>query len=387
MTRIALFLPSLAGGGAQRVFLLLARGIRTHGYDVDVVVPNLSGPLATEIPPGVRLVPLDAPRVASGLLPLVRYIRREQPAALVSAMSHGNVVAVAAVKLARMPTRAIVTEHQHLTTFVAHAPARRDRHLPLLVRATYRYADHVVAVSHGVATDLGRHARIPRDRIHVIYNPVPVDELRRQAEEAPEHEWTRPGEIPFVLGVGRLSEQKDFATLVRAFGILSRRTPCRLVILGEGPLRLSLQRLIRQQGVEDRAWLPGFVPNPYPWIRRAGVVALSSRWEGLPTVLLEAMALDAPIVSTDCRSGPAELLAGGTLGTLVPPGDVVALATALEDALRHPERGRNSSAVAHLTVERVAARYVSLVNDDGRSDQNGPADDHNLDRICVGSSA
>jgi glycosyltransferase involved in cell wall biosynthesis len=386
VSRVGLFLPSLAGGGAQRVFLLLAKGMHAKACDVDIVVPNARGPLETEIPTGVRLVSLGAPRVAQALPPLVRYLRHERPVALVSAMTHGNVVAIGAVRLSGAPTRAVVTEHQHLTTFVAHAPAWRDRRLPRLVRLTYRHADHVVAVSHGVAADLARHARLPRDRIEVIYNPVPVDELRLRAEADPGPEWARAGGVPFILGVGRLSDQKDFATLIRAFARLSQRTESRLVILGDGPLRPSLDALIRKHGLQDRVQLPGFVTNPYAWMKRARVLALSSRWEGLPTVLLEAMALDTPIVSTDCPSGPRELLADGAFGALVPPGDPAKLAEALDAALHGPVHGDRRPLIEQLTVERIAARYLALATRERprQQDEDGALEPE--EAICAESS-
>jgi glycosyltransferase involved in cell wall biosynthesis len=359
--RIALFLPSLAGGGAQRVFLLLARGLTRRGYGVDLVAPNMRGSLANQVPSDVRIVPLGTERVATAVVPLARYMRKERPAAVLSAMTHGNVIAIGAARLARVRTHVLVTEHQHLSTFVVHADSRRDRMLPYLVGATYRFADTIVAVSEGVASDLAGHAGLPRARIEVVHNPVPVEELTRLASKPVAHEWARPGAKPLVLAIGRLTTQKDFATLVRAFACVTRGVDCRLIILGDGPLRSSLESLIWQLGLHDRVDLPGFVENPYPFMRAAAVLALSSRWEGLPTVLLEAMALEVPIVATDCPSGPRELLARGRLGALVPPGDEAALAGALTAELSHPRAGRGREAVSDLSVDRVAGRYLALL--------------------------
>jgi glycosyltransferase involved in cell wall biosynthesis len=202
-----------------------------------------------------------------------------------------------------------------------------------LISWFYPWADRITAVSEGVADDLAQAAGIPRERIQVIYNPVVTPEFKAKTEAPLDHPWFAPGEPPVVVGAGRLTIQKDFPALIRAFARVRQARPARLLILGEGEERSALEAVVRQLGVERDVSLPGFVSNPYPYMRRAALFVLSSRWEGLPGVLIEAMYCGARLVATDCPSGPREILADGRYGQLVPVGDVAALADAVRAGL------------------------------------------------------
>lgn len=203
------------------------------------------------------------------------------------------------------------------------------RSLEASVKLFYPWADGFVAVSQGVADDLRRFAQLPEVKVHTIYNPVVTDELLASAARTPEHPWLAPGEPPVILGVGRLVGQKDFATLVRAFALVRRTRSAKLIILGEGDKRPELEALVTELGLSDEVSLPGFVDNPFAYMARADTFVLSSRHEGLPGVLIQAMACGCKVVSTDCPSGPREILNNGSLGALVPVGDAGALAEAI----------------------------------------------------------
>lgn len=350
--RVGLFLPSLAAGGAERVTLTLAKGLTARGYQVDLIVVRADGPLFEQIPSSMRLVDFARQRTVQSLPSLILYLQRERPLALLSALNHANVVAIWARTLARVPTRLVVAEHTSVLPSSARARTLRGRLMPLLIRHTYGRADAVVAVSQGVAEELVRDLGVPRGKVRTIYNPVVTEELFWKAEEPLEHPWFAPGEPPVVLGVGRLAPEKNFLLLIRAFAKVRQRVPSRLLILGEGPERPALEALVRGLGLEGHVAMPGFVPNPYPYMRRAAVLALSSAWEALPTVLIEAMALGTKVVSTDCPYGPAEVLEGGRWGWLVPVGDEAALATALEEALLRPETEEEKRVRAQRAKER-----------------------------------
>lgn len=361
--RVAVYLPSLAGGGAERTFLILAKGFARRGWSVDLVVADPGGPLLGEVSPDVRLVALGAANVASSIVPFARYLHRRRPHAVLTAMTHANLAAVAAVFISRIHTRLVVTEHQHLSTLLAGSPTRRERLFPGLMRLFYSRAAEVVAVSRGVADDLARRARLPRSSIRVEKNPICVEELRTLGKQLPRHAWFDDGEPPVVLGVGRLTRQKDFGTLVRAFRRLRDGREARLLLLGDGEDRPMLEELVTELDLLDDVQIVGFVPNPYPFYAAASLFVLSSLWEGLPTVLLEAMVFGLPIVSTDCRSGPAEILEGGRLGTLVPTADPAALARAMAAALE-PGGGqaRRTYNLAEYDVDRVVDRYLRLLD-------------------------
>ncbi|MCS6831793.1 MAG: glycosyltransferase [bacterium] len=358
--RIAFFLPSLAGGGAQRVFLHLAGGFAERGYEVHLVLARAEGPYLPQVPPCVRMVDLGASRVLTSLPALSRYLRDERPYALLSALDHANAVAACARRLARSSTRVIVTVHSTPSRVVAHARTVRAKLLPFWTRFFYRWADAVVAVSQGVADELVHYVRIPAEKVKVIYNPIVTPELFQKAAEPLEHPWFQEGQPPVILGVGRLTKPKDFPTLIRAFALVRQQRPARLMILGEGEERPELERLIRELGLEEDVALPGFVQNPYPYMKHAAVFVLSSRWEGLPTVLVEALALGAPVVSTNCPSGAAEILDNGRLGILVEVGDCASLARAIDKSLDCPRRLTMAQDYQRFTVEHAVLQYENL---------------------------
>ena len=365
-SKVALYLPSLRGGGAERVMVTLANGFAERGYVVDLVLARAEGPYLPEVASGVRIVDLGARGVVASLPGLVRYLRRERPGAMLSALNHANVIALLARRFAGVPTRLAVSEHAHLSLSLSVEPSRRGWLMPWFMRHTYPWVDGVVAVSGGVADDLAQAIGLPRQRIAVVYNPVVTDNMLASAEAPLDHPWFAPGEAPVVLGVGRLTTQKDFGILLRAFAKLRAQRPARLMILGESELRPALEALARQLGIDVDVALPGFTDNPYAYMRRAALFVLSSRFEGFGNVLAEAMACGTPVVSTDCPSGPAEILEGGKWGRLVPVGDVEALAEAMLATLtetRHPNVARRA---ANFGVDQAVDGYLRvLLGDDG----------------------
>lgn len=334
--RLAIFLPDLRGGGAERTVLGVA-GAFAEWHDVDLVIATRGGELRAHVPPGVQVIELGASRVLGSLPRLVAYLRRTRPDAILAALNHANLVAIVARSWSRVPARLVIGEHNHLSTATMHAVRRRDRVIPALVRVLYPRADAVIAVSEGVAEDLASQIGLPRSKLHVVANPVDVDDLQRQAHLAPLHPWLNPQRHSRVaLAVGRLTEAKDFGTLLEALAIARAEVDLRLIVLGEGEARNQLESTARRLGVGDVVDLHGFVSNPYPYFRAADLFVLSSRWEGLPTVLIEAVALSGRIVATDCPSGAREILEDAGVGTLVPVGNAAALAAAMVAALDQP---------------------------------------------------
>jgi glycosyltransferase involved in cell wall biosynthesis len=381
---LCLFIYALTGGGAQRRTLTLARGFAERGHRVDLVVVRSGGRLAGEAPPSVRVVTLASAsrgeravrallrrlglrglETAASIPALARYLRRERPDAMLSAASHVNLVSVCAWRLARVPVRLVLR--------ASNDPLGDPRLWPRWERAVrgvlrwvaarvYPWADAVIAVSDGVGEQIARLTGIPRERITTIYNPVVTPELLEKAREPVDHPWLAPGQPPVVLGVGKLKVQKSFRTLIRAFARVRAVRPARLVILGEGARRRALEAEVDELGLRDDVALPGYVRNPWAWMARASVFVLSSRWEGLPGALIEAMACGCPVASTDCPSGPAEVLAGGAYGPLVPVGDPDALAAAILALLdAPPDRARLRARAAEFSVDRAVERYLEVL--------------------------
>ncbi len=365
--RAAFFLPSLDGGGAERVMIHIARGFAERGVAVDLVLAQAKGPYLAQVPAAARIVDLRARRVLTSLPALIRYLRSERPQVLVSISSHGNIVALWARTAAHVPTRAFVTVHNIVSEAAQHPFATRARVLPYLQRLCYPWADGIVAVSTGVAQDISHTTGIPLDRIHVVSNPVVTPELLERAREAPGHPWFGPGACPVILGVGRLSWEKDFATLVRAYALVRAQRAARLVILGEGPERPHLEALVRKLDGPADVDLPGFVPNPYAFMAHCAVFALSSATEGLPTALIEALAAGAPVVATDCRSGPREILQDGRFGRLVPVGNVAALAQAILATMAQPQAAAPATAWQSFTLDTAVSNYLRVLQVNGHA--------------------
>lgn len=326
---IALFLPSLEGGGAEMVMVTLANGLAAQGWRVDLVVAHATGAYVKNVSSAVRLIDLRAARVLYSVPVLVRYLRREQPPVLLSALNYANVVALWASRLANVGTRVVISEHNNVTRDMRAEPMGRSWLIPLLMRRCYPWANGIVAVSSGVADELSKALGLPRERIDVIYNPAVTERLRELSMLTVTHPWLAPDEPPVILAVGRLAAQKDYPTLIKAFAALRAHREARLVILGEGELRESLEAMVASLRLSDDVAFMGFVDNPYAWMRQASLFVLSSAWEGFGNVLAEAMACGTAVVSTDCPCGPAEILEDGAWGQLVPVGDSVALHEAM----------------------------------------------------------
>jgi len=361
MARIALFLPLLSVGGAQRVFFRLARGFAQHGHEVDLVLANASGPLRSEAPAEANLVDLGASRVLWSIPRLAGYLRERRPHALLATIAHANLAAIAAKRLAGGSTLVAIRE---ASTPDAERRSRRSLKIAavdLLRSRYYAKADAIIANSHGVAESLRRHNRLPSEKIRVIYNPVVSPKLLQLAQQPLAHPWFSDTTHPVVLGVGRLTREKDFPTLLRAFAIARRDQPMRLVIVGDGEERPRLCALAQQLGVDQEVLLVGFDPNPYRYMRRASMFVLSSRWEGLPNALIEAMACGTPVISTDCPSGPREILEDGKWGKLVPVGDPNKLAEAIIDTLDNPPTYNPAVRAADFSVERAVESYLTIL--------------------------
>ena len=393
---LALFVPHLGGGGVAKVIVTLAAAMADRGHRVDLVLSSARGPFLAQVPRGVKIVELRysawalvhvaraacrdllslvlfsvrSSRLLETLpfLPaLVGYLRQERPVALLAAKTEANLAAVWAARLAAVPTRVVVSEHAHLPSEVAGRPCWRFL-LPV-VRRNYRHADVQVAVSDGVADALCDWADVPRRRIVRIYNGEVNDELLTKARASVEHPWFQPAMPPVILSAARLAREKNLALLLHAFAAVREKRSARLVILGEGSQREALEALTGNLGISADVDMPGFVENPFSYMARSAVFALTSAREGLGSVIIQALAVGCPVVSTDCPVGPAEVLDHGAFGTLVPPGDREALAEALIRALdESPCRERLRRRARHFSTDGMAEQYLDALL--GKADAN-----------------
>ena len=359
--KISLLMISFAGGGVTRVMLSLAEGLLSRGIAVDLLVLRASGEFLLQLPKGARVVDLHAASTLAALLPLIRYLRRERPAALLSATTRINCAVVWAWLLTGRHGQLVLSEHTTPSHFLRTQRGISARLVPRLMRWSYPHASAVVAVSRQVAEDVAACAALDPSQVRVVHNPVVSEQLYAQSKAPVQHPWFEPGAPAVILAVGRLSVEKDFPVLIRAFARVRKQRDARLLILGEGAERAALQADIDRLGLAGDVQLAGFVDNPYAYMRAAAMVVLSSRTEAMPTVLIEALACGATVVATDCPHGPAEILEGGRWGRLVPVGDVQAMALAIEAALATPRDGRGRERAAHFSRQAAVTGYLGVL--------------------------
>jgi glycosyltransferase involved in cell wall biosynthesis len=362
--KIVLFIADFGPGGAERVFANLAGLLAERGCDVTLLVGVLGeATYLKNLSPRVRVRELGARHMKFALPAMIRFLRRERPAAVISALEHSNLLAVLAARTAGTGTPVVATIHQTFSEALAATTGLWKRLVTRVHLRFMRFADEIVAVSYGAADDFSKLARIPRERIKVIYNPVFGPAVYQAAAEPLDHPWLQPGQPPVVLGMGRLTAQKDFPNLLRAFALARKQRDARLMILGEGDERRALEQLARSLGIENDLAMPGVVANPYVLLRHAALFVLSSAWEALPTVLVEALVCGCPVVSTDCLTGPREILQDGRLGRLVPVRNETALAEAILAGLRGECPNRvAASDLAPFSFEVAADAYFRLVS-------------------------
>jgi glycosyltransferase involved in cell wall biosynthesis len=358
--KVAFFLPNLEVGGSEQVAVTLANEFSRRGIQVDMILAHAHGELLQQLHSDVNIVNLNARSFKASFFPLVSYLKKNQPAALLSWMDFSNIFAILAAKMVnpkpfvaiRIPTTLSRNIKPKLKNLIAR----------FLFHFIYPLADAIISVSGGAAEDLACFAWLPQSKIQVIYNPIISDKMLAQAAQPLSDPWFLPGCPPVVLAVGRLDPAKDYPTLLNAFALVRQNMPANLLILGEGAVRDKLEALVQKLKLTDSVRIPGLMLNPFPYMSRAAVFVLSSVWEGLPGTLIQAMACGCPIVSTDCPSGPSEILDGGRYGKLVPPGNPSALSEAIIDALENDAPSIPDDWLQQYTTTVAVQKYIEALN-------------------------
>ncbi len=363
-SKIALFIPSLRGGGAERVFVNLANEFSNRGLNVDLILTEKVGPYIQNLSREINIVDLNSKRALSSLFPLIKYIKKEEIDVLISALPHLNIITILANTFSLNKVKVIVTEHNYFSEEQKSVSFLKRVITKLFIKLIYGKAKAVVAVSQGVADDLVENISIKRSNLYVIYNPINIEIISKESKKEVEHKWLKNKKRPVILSVGRLTKQKDFPTLIKAFAKLREKKEIKLIILGEGEDREKLEILIKELKLENDINMRGFVDNPYSYMLNSDVFVLSSIYEGFGNVLVEAMACGTPIVSTDCLSGPAEILENGEYGRLVPVGDINALVRAIKETLKNPiDKKIIQERAKYFSTENAVEKYLKLINE------------------------
>jgi len=411
--RFVFYIHTLGGGGIQRSFVNLTQGLVRRGYtDLWLIANRAQGPMKAYLPPNVHIIDLCEPDVPFRFARLLRYLSQKHAnSPWLNSATKAHYIALKAIgylrkrhlqfmllsslmslKLADQLLK--IRPDALLSAYICNLSAIMTQrflndlrvvisergtpslYLPFLsaagtvlkmMRRLYPKADRIVAISQGVADDLISLLNLPHEKVIVIYNPVVTPELFEQAKQPANHPWFEQNRLPVILAVGRLSPEKDYPTLFRAFSLVRQVRPAKLLILGEGEERSNLERLAIELGIQNDVSMPGFVDNPFAFMAKASVFVLSSAWEGFGNVLVEALACGCPVVATDCRSGPREILDNGRYGRLVPVGDHEALAKAILETLDNPDfpadRQTRFQRAMEFSVDAAVDKYLKVLLD------------------------
>lgn len=360
--KIAIILPNLRGGGAERLHVNLANDWIINGFDVEFILLRKEGELIQLLNPNISVVGINVDRIRDAILPLAAHLRKSRSKVVLAAMWPLTSAAVLAWVLSGCKVKLFLSEHEHLTSSYIGRGRVRPSYLKNLIRFSYSLTSGVVAVSSGVKKDLCELGCLQEHIVRVIHNPAAIGVSSDREVPSVQAKLWGPEVDVHILTVGRLTQEKDHATLIKAFALLPRSKIAKLVILGEGPLRAELEALVTQLNLVGRVLLPGFVMDPYPWFRSADLFVLSSLWEGFGNVIVEAFECGLPVVSTNCPSGPAEILENGRFGKLVPVSDSTALAFAMEESLNsNHDRAALMRRAEDFSVRKISDEYLAYM--------------------------
>jgi len=360
--RIAVFISFSGNGGVERMIVNLCTGFAQRGYQVDLLLIKDKSDHLKYLPSDVRVIRLGTKHAYSSLWKLVKYLRAEEPDALLSAKERANRVALLARKLSGLKIPVGVRLGTTVSAALEGKSGLRRFFWFWPMKLTYKHADVVIPVSQGVADDVINITGIDASKVKVIRNPVISPRLFKLSQQPLEYPDWFDDSLPTLVAAGRFTRQKDFITLIRALAFVNDELPCRLVILGDGKFREQYNQLASELKISHRLFMPGFAINPYPALLHADCFVLSSAWEGSPNVLTEALALGTPVVATDCPSGPIEILQKGRYGPLVTIGDVQGMAKAIIEVLKQPHpREFLQQASEEYTIERSVNGYLTAL--------------------------
>ncbi|MGE7636516.1 glycosyltransferase [Peribacillus frigoritolerans] len=357
---VTMFIPSMTGGGAERIVANLLNNFDPNFYNLSLVV--LKSGTSYQLPRYVKVDVLRSNNLKSVLPELINYFKNNKIDLLISHMSLTNIVALLAMRTSKRKFPIIAVEHSTASIKYKSEGAIR-RFIPMLMKFTYRWAERIVCVSKASSQDLTSILKFENNKILTIYNPVVSDEIIKKKNEDVHHKWLDNTNLKVIIGIGRFEKVKNFPLLIDSFNkVYETNNKTRLLILGEGKERQVLEEKIADLHLEEVIDMPGFVSNPYAYLGKASLFVLSSNFEGLPTVIIESLACGTPIVSTDCPSGPREILNNGEYGKIVPVNNVEALAQAILEQLNTKHNNKRLEDRANdFTIEKSVSNYNELI--------------------------
>jgi len=370
--RIFFLIPVLKGGGAERNIINLIKNIHKDYFDVTIVAGNIGGSLESELSEDVKMINMQQSTILGLLSGLRRVLKEEKPDILVSALPHINVISMMARSVSPQ-TKVVLTEHTTVSslsttarTFVKRIGAKFI--LPVLMKIYYSSANKIICVSKGVKEDLSLIlGNLPQ--IEVIYNPVFDESILELAKEPlGEDESIFQKTCPVIIAVGRLVKAKDYPSLLNAFERVLKVKRARLIILGEGPEENNLKDMVNALKIYNDVLFLGFKNNPYKYMANASLFVLSSKREGFGNVIVEAMACGTPVISTNCKSGPSEIINNEIDGLLVLPESTAALSDAIIKVLNDHDFAKKLSEnglerAKYFSIEKSVQQYEKVFHE------------------------
>lgn len=370
MKKIFFILPSLHGGGAEKITINLAREISKQGYFVEIILFEKKGIYLEEIEKEIKIFSLNAKKIRSSIIPLFIYLKKNKPSVIISVMTNANIIALFLQFFLKI--KVIVTEHNLFSQEKESLGFYKKKIYFFLAQILYPRAISIVAVSNGIANDLINNVKINKKKVITIYNPIDIDNIKKNINEKIVHKWIGNDNFIVILGIGRLSSQKNFSLLIHSFSQFKKKKPnAKLVILGEGEERKELEKLIFKLKLTNDIDMPGFIKNPYPYLSKSNIFVLSSNYEGLPTVLIESLICRTQIISTECGSGPREILKSGKYGAIVPINNINCLSLAMEKILKTPYSFKGvEKELLNFNITDNTKKYLKIINSHHDSNNN-----------------
>ncbi|MED4079848.1 glycosyltransferase [Halalkalibacterium halodurans] len=357
--KYVLLVPNLNGGGAEKVILTLFKEIQKYDSNIEVylITVNKVGSLVKQLPENSNLIDLGIDRIRRAPRPLIKVLNEIRPDTILSTLTGMNLLLLMIRPFLKGSPKIVVRE--------TNPPSSKFRStkIKLLYRIFYRFADKIIGISEGVSSDVTEYAAISKEKVVTIYNPIDIKDIRTKAQHYTGNDWLDKKDTLVILAIGRLVEQKDFTTLIKAFAKLRQTLDCKLVILGEGPEKDSLLQLTYELNVNKYVLFQGFVDNPYAYLEKSDLFVLSSKWEGFGLVIAEALATKTPIVSTNCMGAPAEILEYGRYGELVEPGDFLGMSEAMHNMIINPYKNEELlfKRANDFNVNHITKQYLQVL--------------------------
>lgn len=358
--KISLFIPTLDGSGAEKIALTLANSFVARGYQVDLIVIKSGGKFYNQLDSSVNIINLNCSRIIFCFFSLINYLNKNKPDVFLSSLTHSNIISIIASLFSKVKTKVIVIEHGLKTKLFKNINFK-NRLIDLLMLFIYPKAYRIIAVSKDVAKNISMRSGVQLSKIDTIYNPIVSNSILLKSKVKINHPWFLEGQPDVILSVGRLTEEKNFSLLIRAFANVRSKHNVRLLILGEGKLRSQLTSLASKLGVEKDFSMPGFVENPYAYMSKASLFVMSSDYEGFGNVLVEAMACGAPVISTNCPGGPKEILENGLWGKLVPVSNLDVLTDTILKTLNEKNHPNSFKRANDFRIDIKVEEYIELM--------------------------